>query len=178
MHEKLLIKNNPSKQEVYLTLISQINNLLDNNDKLISNLANLSAAIMQSLPRINWAGFYLADKDQLYLGPFQGKIACSKINFGRGVCGTAAVKKQTIIVSNVYQFPDHIFCDSDSKSEIVVPIIINNSTWGVLDIDSPDFNRFDQLDKKYLEEIIELLKKNIINYELSGNSKEMASTTI
>lgn len=178
MQEKFQTKNNLSKEEAYSLLITQLNSLLSSEDKLISNLANLSAAIMQSFSLLNWVGFYLADGDKLYLGPFQGKVACTKIDFGKGVCGTSALKKETIIVPDVYKFPGHIFCDSDSKSEIVVPIIINDTVWGVLDIDSSEFNKFDQIDKKYLEEIITHLKNLIKNYELFSNSQEMASAKI
>lgn len=178
MQEKFQIKNNITKEESYSLLLSQINLLLNVDDKLISNLANLNAAIMQTFPRFNWVGFYLREDEHLYLGPFQGKVACTKIEMGNGVCGTSAAKKETIIVPNVYEFPGHIFCDSDSKSEIVVPIVINDFVWGVLDIDSPEFNTFDETDKKYLEEIIEHLKTLIIKYELFSNGKKMASTKI
>lgn len=178
MQEKFQIKNNSSKEESYSLLLSQIGLLLNSEDKLISNLANLSAAIMQTFPIFNWVGFYLRENEHLYLGPFQGKVACTKIEIGKGVCGTSVAKKETIIVPNVYDFPGHIFCDSDSKSEIVVPIIINDFVWGVLDIDSPDFNTFDETDKKYLEEIIEHLKNLILKYELFSNSEKMASTKI
>ena len=178
MQEKFQTKNNLTKEESYSLLLSQIDSLLNVKDKLISNLANLSAAIMQTFPNFNWVGFYLRDNNYLYLGPFQGKVACSKIEFGKGVCGTSAIKEETILVPNVYEFPGHIFCDSESKSEIVVPIIINRSVWGVLDIDSPEFNTFDETDKKYLEEIVEKLKPIIINYELFSNSEKMASAKI
>jgi GAF domain-containing protein len=178
MQEKFQIKNNTSKEESYSLLLSQISLLLNVDDKLISNLANLCAAIMQTFPMFNWVGFYLREDEHLYLGPFQGKVACTKIEIGKGVCGTSAAKKETIIVPNVYEFPGHIFCDSDSKSEIVVPIVINDFVWGVLDIDSPEFNTFDETDKKYLEEIIEHLKTLILKYELFSNSEKMASAKI
>jgi GAF domain-containing protein len=178
MQEKFQVKNSLSKENKYLILIEQLKNLLSTDDKLISNLANLSAAIMQTFQNLNWVGFYIKENNHLYLGPFQGKVACTKIEIGKGVCGTSAAKKETIIVPNVYEFPGHIFCDSDSKSEIVVPIIINNSVFGVLDIDSPEFNQFDETDKKYLEEIIEHLKTLITKYELFSNSEKMASTKI
>jgi len=178
MQEKFQVKNNLSKENKYLLLIKQLKNLLSADDKLISNLANLSAAIMQTFKDLNWVGFYLKEGNYLYLGPFQGKVACTKIEIGKGVCGTSAAKKETIIVPNVYEFPGHIFCDSDSKSEIVVPIIIDDSVFGVLDIDSPEFNQFDETDKKYLEEIIEHLKTLITKYELFSNSEKMASAKI
>lgn len=158
MQEKFQVKDNLSKEEAYSILISQLSSLLTNEDKLLSNLSNLTAAIKQTFQNFNWVGFYLRDNNHLYLGPFQGKVACTKIEIGKGVCGTAAAEKKTIIVPDVYKFPGHIFCDSDSKSEIVVPIILNDDVWGVLDIDSSEFNTFGEIDKKYLEEIIEFLK--------------------
>lgn len=178
MEEKFQIKNNITKAESYSLLLSQLNHLLSVENKLISNLANLCAAIIQTFPNFNWVGFYLREGNQLYLGPFQGKVACTKIAFGTGVCGTSALTKQIILVPNVYEFPGHIFCDSDSKSEIVIPITINDTIWGVLDIDSPEFNTFDETDKKFLTEIIEFLKTLIIKYELFSNSQKMASAKI
>jgi GAF domain-containing protein len=178
MNEEFQVKNNLSKEEAYAFLIEQLKNLLTLEDKLVSNLANLSAAIKQTFPEFNWVGFYVRENNFLFLGPFQGKVACTKIEIGKGVCGTSALQRQTIIVPNVYEFPGHIFCDSDSKSEIVVPIIINNSVWGVLDIDSPEFNTFNEIDKKYLGQIVELLKNLITQYELFSNSEKMASAKI
>ncbi len=178
MQEKFQVKNNVPKKDSYSLLISQISLLINPEEKLISNLSNLCAAIMQTFPRFNWVGFYIRESEHLYLGPFQGKVACTKIEIGKGVCGTSAAKKETIIVPNVYEFPGHIFCDSDSKSEIVVPIVINDYVWGVLDIDSPEFSTFDETDKKYLEEIIEHLKTLILKYELFSNSEKMASAKI
>jgi GAF domain-containing protein len=178
MPEKFLINSDAPKDEIYSLLLSQIESLITKDEKLISNLANFTAALMQSLKSLNWVGFYIAENEQLYLGPFQGKVACTKIDFGKGVCGTAAVDRETIIVPNVYNFPGHIFCDSDSKSEIVIPIVLNNTVWGVLDLDSPEFNRFDITDKMYLELLVEKLKEIISSYELFSNSKKVASATI
>jgi len=178
MPENFLKINIDNKLEIYSLLIPQIENLLTKENKLVSNLSNLTALIYHSLPNLNWVGFYIADSNKLFLGPFQGKVACTYIDFGKGVCGTSAIKKETIIVPDVYKFEGHIFCDSDSKSEIVVPIIINNIVWGVLDIDSFVFNNFDELDKKFLEQIIEKLSHLIKENELFSNSSKVASSTI
>ncbi|KAB2845186.1 MAG: GAF domain-containing protein, partial [Ignavibacterium sp.] len=132
------------------------------NDHLITNLANLTAALKQTFSKISWVGFYLFDGEKLFLGPFQGKVACTEIKIGSGVCGTAAQKKQTIIVSDVNKFDGHIACDVDSKSEIVVPVFKDGKLFGVLDLDSTDFDSFNETDKKYLEELSDYLSKEII----------------
>ena len=138
-------------------LIKQIKNVIDKDLPLVSNLANVSAIINQ-LDNLNWCGFYLVNGDTLYLGPFQGEVACTTIPKGKGVCGKAFEEKATIIVDDVNQFKGHIACSSLSKSEIVVPIIIDNEVKAVLDIDSPIYNRFNNNDKLYLEEITTILK--------------------
>ena len=128
----------------------------------ISNLANLSALIWQSLEQINWAGFYLAEgegEDTLILGPFQGKTACIEIPFGKGVCGTAAAQDQPLLVPDVHQFQGHIACDSASRSEIVIPIHRSGKVIGVLDIDSPIRDRFTQEDLEGLSGVVEVLEK-------------------
>jgi len=125
----------------------------------ISNLANAAALLWQELPDINWAGFYLADNNLLYLGPFQGKPACIEIPFGKGVCGTAAAESATQLVPDVHAFPGHIACDSASNSEIVVPIRKDGAVWGVLDIDSPHFGRFTEFDRIGLEKFVAILEK-------------------
>lgn len=157
MTENIYIDKNLPPEKQYLKLIGQLKSLLDKNDNWLSNLSNLTAVLKQTFDKISWAGFYLADGNKLYLGPFQGKPACTTIEFGKGVCGTSAQKRETIIVPDVNKFPGHIFCDTDSKSEIVVPVIKGGSLFGVLDIDSSSNDSFDEIDKKYLEEIIELL---------------------
>jgi GAF domain-containing protein len=150
-------------EEKYALLLKQLKELLNKEDKLVTNLSNLSAAINQTFDKISWVGFYLLESDRLYLGPFQGKVACNSIKIGDGVCGKSAEKKETLIVPDVNQFPGHIFCDADSKSEIVVPIIKNDdSIFGVLDLDSADYNSFDETDKKYLEEICNFLSEEIL----------------
>ena len=127
---------------------------------LIANLANASAILNENMDDINWVGFYLFREDKLILGPFQGRAACVRIELGKGVCGTAFSDNKTTVVPNVHDFPGHIACDCRSNSEIVVPINVNGKEMGVLDIDSPLLNRFDEEDKKYLEEAVELLEKS------------------
>ena len=130
---------------------------------MIANLSNASALLNQFLERINWVGFYLWDeeKNELVLGPFQGLPACVRIPFGKGVCGTAAEKRETLVVPDVNQFPGHIACDANSQSEIVIPMIKNDQLIGVLDIDSPEVNRFDEIDKKKLEEFVAALVNHL-----------------
>ena len=164
MNETILVDKNLSLVEKYESLIPQIKSLLSPSDNIITNLANCTAALKQAFEKISWVGFYIFDGKKLYLGPFQGKVACNIIQIGNGVCGTAAERKETIIVSDVSQFPGHIYCDPDSKSEIVVPIFKkDNSLFGVLDLDSYEYNSFNETDKKYLEEICKFLTEEIIN---------------
>ena len=137
-------------------LVEQLKALIDPNLPLMSNLSNASA-ILNQLENINWCGFYIAKDDVLYLGPFQGEVACTVIPFNKGVCGAAASKKETIIVPNVNEFPGHIACSSASTSEIVTPIIVNNEVKAVIDIDAPIFNRFTNKDKELLEEMAKVL---------------------
>ena len=133
-------------------MINKIKAIIDKNVPLVSNLANISA-ILNEMEDINWCGFYLAKDDKLYLGPFQGDVACIIIPFGKGVCGKAAVEKKTLIVDNVLEFKGHIACSSKSRSEIVTPIIKDGKLVGVIDIDSPSFSRFKEEDQKVLEKI-------------------------
>lgn len=149
------------KNESYELLCSQLEALLDNETNLIANLSNTSALLNQGLKDINWVGFYLLDNNVLHLGPFQGKVACMHIPVGKGVCGTAVAKDQTILVEDVHEFPGHIACDSASNSEIVIPIHRGSQILGVLDIDSPSVSRFDSTDKVYLERIVAILEKSI-----------------
>ncbi|MNL26518.1 Free methionine-R-sulfoxide reductase [compost metagenome] len=121
------------------------------------NLANVSALLKQHLPEINWVGFYLACGDELLLSSFQGLPACTRIKIGKGVCGTAAASQKSVLVPDVDQFPGHIVCDSASRSEVVIPLIIKNKVLGVLDVDSPLLNRFDDVDQKGLEGVVEIL---------------------
>lgn len=124
----------------------------------ISNLANTASLLWEAMPDINWAGFYLLEGDKLILGPFQGKVVCTEIAIGKGVCGTAAKTLMTQVVADVHEFPGHIACDADSRSEIVIPLFDRNGDlFGVLDIDSPALNRFSKEDKEGLEKIAVLL---------------------
>lgn len=145
-----------SKEEQYLSLIPQIKGLMEGETDLIANLANISAALKEQF-NFFWVGFYLIRNEVLVLAPFQGPVACTRISKGRGVCGTAWDKAETIIVPDVEKFPGHIACSSISKSEIVVPIIRDKKVMGVLDVDSSDYNTFDAVDAKFLEEIVALL---------------------
>ena len=122
----------------------------------VANMANFAALLFHSLPDLNWSGFYLLKGKQLVLGPFQGKPACIRIPLGEGVCGTAATRRETILVANVNEFPGHIACDSASNSEIVVPLVNDDTLIGVLDLDSPSFGRFDDDDAKGLNELVEI----------------------
>ena len=142
-----------TKEEQYRELLPQIAGLTEGEDDLIANLANISAALKEQFSWL-WVGFYLVKNDELVLGPFQGPVACTRIKKGRGVCGTAWANEETLIVDDVEKFPGHIACSSMSRSEIVVPLIINNKVLGVLDADSELPAHFDETDKKYLEEIV------------------------
>ena len=137
-------------------LIKQVKSIIDESLPLVTNLSNVSA-LLNKLDNINWCGFYLADENHLYLGPFQGEVACTTIPFNKGVCGAAYTNKETVIVPDVNQFDGHIACSTASKSEIVTPIILNNQVVGVIDIDSPIYDRFHNEEKLLLEEIAKLL---------------------
>ncbi len=145
-----------TKQEQYEALIPQIEGLLMGEDNLIANLANMSAALKEQF-KWWWVGFYWVQEDELVLGPFQGPVACTRIQKGRGVCGAAWEKATTLIVEDVEKFPGHIACSSASKSEIVVPVYQNGKIVGVLDVDSELLAHFDEVDKIYLEKIVALL---------------------
>ena len=151
MAENLLISTG-SKEEKYRELLPQLHALVSTETDFIANLANVAAALKQTFGFF-WVGFYIVKGDELVLGPFQGPIACTRIRIGRGVCGTAWKEVRTLIVPNVGQFPGHIACSSDSKSEIVVPMIKQGEVIGVLDIDSDTLDSFDTVDARYLEEI-------------------------
>lgn len=138
-------------------IVKQAKAIIGNETDFIANTANISSLLFQELKDINWAGFYFLKNDELVLGPFQGKVACVRIPLNRGVCGAAATERKTLIVEDVHKFPGHIACDCASNSEIVVPIIKENHLIGVIDIDSPIFNRFGESDKDGLEKIAELI---------------------
>lgn len=142
-----------SKSDKYRTLLPQIKSLIEGEEDLIANLANVSAALKETFGFF-WAGFYLVKGEELVLGPFQGPIACTRIRKGRGVCGTAWAEAETLVVPDVDAFPGHIACSSLSRSEIVVPLVREGGeVWGVLDIDSENLNTFDETDKCFLEEV-------------------------
>ena len=142
----------------YAVLAAQLAALTDDVPYEIANLSNASALLWETLPGINWAGFYKMEDGALVLYPFQGKPACIRIGVGRGVCGTAVAQDKTQLVYDVHQFPGHIACDSASNSEIVVPIHVNGHIWGVLDIDSPFIGRFTEEDRKGLEKFVTVLE--------------------
>jgi L-methionine (R)-S-oxide reductase len=146
-----------NKEDNYELVKKQLKALVEDEKNQIANLSNASALLNQFLDRINWVGFYLMDEKELVLGPFQGLPACVRIPVGRGVCGTAVQRRETILVEDVHQFPGHIACDAASQSEIVVPLMKNGEVIGVLDIDSPEKSRFDEVDKQKLEEFVEVL---------------------
>lgn len=139
-------------------MVEELKAIIDKDLPLISNLSNASA-VLNLYPDLNWCGFYLVRDNELYLGPFQGEVACTIIPFGRGVCGEAAFKKETMIIPNVLEHKNHIACSSRSRSEIVVPIIKNGEVVGVIDLDSPLLNRFTDKEKKELEEISKILSE-------------------
>lgn len=147
-----LIVHTGLKEEKYQTLLPQLKALCEGETNRIANLANVAAAIKQTFDYF-WVGFYLVEDDELVLGPFQGPIACTRIQKGKGVCGSAWARKQTIVVEDVNKFPGHIACSSLSQSEIVVPLIKNDKVIGVFDVDHDKINTFDEIDEKYLNEI-------------------------
>lgn len=157
MAEELIISESANKEEKYSSLVPQIKGLIHGEEDLVANLANIAAALRYGLGFF-WVGFYMVKGEQLVLGPFQGPIACTRINKGRGVCGTVWAEGKTLIVPDVDAFPGHIACSSASKSEIVLPIISEDKVIGVLDVDSDQLNAFDEVDQKFLEEIISLIR--------------------
>lgn len=145
-----------SKREQYDTLALQLRELFEDERDFIANAANLASLLYHALPSLNWVGFYFHKEGQLVLGPFQGKPACVRIPVGKGVCGAAAEKRETVVVENVHQFPGHIACDAASNSEIVVPLLKDERLIGVLDLDSPVYARFDADDKSGLARLVEI----------------------
>ena len=151
-----LVKISGTKKEIYSHLIPQLKALLDGESDRIANLANVAAALKDSFGFF-WVGFYVVKQNELVLGPFQGPVACTRIQKGKGVCGQAWAQQETLVVPDVDVFPGHIACSSLSKSEIVVPLIKNNTVVAVLDVDSDTLNSFDSTDAKYLNEICQIL---------------------
>jgi len=150
-----------SKAELYSDLLSQTKGLLHDEHDLVANAANFSALLYHSLPDVNWVGFYFMKGGELLVGPFQGKPACVHIALGRGVCGTAAQTRQTQLVPDVNAFPGHIFCDGDSRSELVVPLVHKGEVLGVLDLDSPKLARFDAEDQAGLEALTKVFVESL-----------------
>ena len=154
--ETLTISGN-SKQEKYTSLLPQVQAVMDNSVDIIANMANMAAMLHETFG-FWWTGFYRVIGDELVLGPFQGPLACTRIAYGRGVCGTAWKERRTIVVPDVEEFPGHIACSSASRSEIVVPVFQDSEVVAVLDIDSAELNTFDETDKEYLERMVTLLR--------------------
>lgn len=157
MAEELILSTDVTREQTYQELIPQIRGILTGEPNLIANLANIASMLHESLGML-WTGFYLRDSaEELVLGPFQGPLACTRIKFGKGVCGTAAATQHTQVVPNVHEFPGHIACSALSNSEIVVPLVVNGETKLVLDIDSQRIDDFSEMDQRYLEEILAIL---------------------
>ena len=137
----------------YAALANELHSLLADERDLIANAANATSLIYHALPHLNWCGVYFHKGGELVVGPFQGRPACVRIAFGKGVCGTAAAQRKTIVVPDVHEFPGHIACDAASRSEIVIPLIVGDELFGVLDLDSPNLARFDEADRRGLEDL-------------------------
>lgn len=166
MAETLTINKSLSEEGIYRSLLPQIDSLLNPDEPLISNLSNVTAALKEAFDKINWVGFYFLKNEKLFLGPFQGKVACTVIEVGKGVCGNSVSRRETIIVDDVDKFPGHIACDADSRSEIVVPLMNREEIFGVLDVDSYQLSAFNLTDKHYLEVLCKLIvTKLVFNYQ-------------
>lgn len=168
MVEGIYIDKTLTDEDVYKILLPQLSDLIISSEPVISNLANIAAALKESFDKISWAGFYLIKNNKLFIGPFQGKVACTVIEIGKGVCGLAVQKRETILVDDVEKFPGHIACDAGSKSEIVIPIVQNDRVIGVLDLDSYEYSSFNEVDKKYLERLTNLIvtRLDFDNFEI------------
>ena len=160
MHSSTFDRAAP-KRDLYAALAASLEALIAEETDSIANLANASALIWEALPDINWAGFYLLRGGELVLGPFQGRPACVRIPLGKGVCGTAAAGRRTIVVEDVNAFPGHIACDAASRSEIVVPLAGDGALFGVLDVDAPRVGRFDDEDRRGLEAVAEIVSRRV-----------------
>ncbi|WP_414475826.1 GAF domain-containing protein [Microvirga sp. M2] len=156
MFQAQTLPSSASKRDLYASLAQQLAALLEGEPDAIANAANMSALIYQLLPDLNWSGFYFMRGPELVLGPFQGKVACVRIAVGRGVCGTAVERRASVVVPDVDAFPGHIACDGASRSELVVPLIKNGQVFGVLDLDSPHPNRFDEEDREGCERLVRI----------------------
>lgn len=163
----LSVFDNLTQKQKYESLLSMMDSLLKDETDGITNLSNASALIKALVSDVNWAGFYIIKNNELVLGPFQGLPACNRIQIGKGVCGTSALKGETMLVKDVHSFPGHIACDSQSNSEIVIPLKQNNKVYGVLDLDSPTVGRFNEDDKIYLEKAVEIINKYVNSEEIN-----------
>jgi GAF domain-containing protein len=156
-----------NKQKQYELINAQVQALISGESDMIANMANIAAVLFNNLEQVNWAGFYLYKQEQLVLGPFQGQPACIRIPMGKGVCGTAASRRETMVVMDVHEFTGHIACDAASNSEVVVPIVVNDQLIGVLDIDSPITARFDDEDRVGLETLVSTFEASLTAAEIS-----------
>lgn len=156
-----------NKQKQYELINAQVQALISGESDMIANMANIAAVLFNNLEQVNWAGFYLYKQEQLVLGPFQGQPACIRIPMGKGVCGTAASRRETMVVIDVHEFAGHIACDAASNSEVVVPIVVNDQLIGVLDIDSPITARFDDDDRVGLETLVSTFEASLTAAEVS-----------
>ena len=161
MSIRCAVNENLSDAEKYESLLTQLESLINADEPLISNLANVTAALKAAFDKISWVGFYLLKKENLYLGPFQGNVACTMIETGKGVCGLSALKRETVIVDDVEKFPGHIACEAGTRSEIVIPLHDEDIVFGVLDLDSYHYSSFNETDKLYLEKLCKLLTKKL-----------------
>lgn len=161
MHTTIEVPQN--KQEAYDLLIAQTKAITEDESDIIANLANVSAIIYEFLQDVNWVGFYLLKNNDLVVGPFQGKVACSRIALYKGVCGKAVLDRKMVTIDDVHAFDGHIACDSASNSEIVFPLIVKDKVIGVLDIDSPLYNRFDNIDEQNLQLLVDYLTKKLLD---------------
>jgi GAF domain-containing protein len=153
-----------NRKDNYETMLLMLKGQLQGEDNVLANICNATAIVNEMMDDINWVGFYFMNNGELILGPFQGKPACNRIAIGRGVCGTAVSENKIMMVDDVHKFKGHIACDSASNSEIVIPISSGDKVYGVLDIDSPTFNRFSQMEKEFLVKFVDMLNENI-NWE-------------
>ncbi len=176
MHSLTRVDPKLPKSALYQQICEQLHQLLGNEKNFIANAANTTALLFQSLPDINWVGFYIAEHQELVLGPFQGQPACVRISFGKGVCGTAAAQHKTIVVPDVDKFPGHIVCDTNSRSEIVAPLLNWGRLLGVLDIDSASLNRFDEDDKDGIESIVSVFLASQATNDLPDLSDDAAAS--
>jgi len=155
--EEIKVLTAADRASIYCELLPQLKSLVGEESDVIANLSNIAAALKQVLSYVSWVGFYLLKNGELVLGPFQGKVACTRIKIGSGVCGAAAEERKTVVVPNVHEFPGHIFCDAHSKSEIVVPLLKGDKLLGVLDLDSSDYSAFNKVDADNLLLVSEIV---------------------